>query len=217
MSTTTRPSGRVGLSPGREGHRGRARNVGRAVAGVAAATLAGTVLSGTSAHAATGIILAQGIVQDAANRPATHAKVMLIAWPSNDVLDALKVGDSVRLQPLATTFTDAAGRYSLTVADESALAPFADRYGNVNVDIVAQGTNGLKSLASTPLDPDPASIAGRQQAQMDQVSSGAVALAAPARHRRAVAVRTMVLGSMGETPAQSKARLDGRPTAHWRS
>ena len=147
-----------------------------------------------SSAAGSGVLLARGTVLDAGQRPAAGARVTMVAWPSNDVLESMRVGDSFKLQVLSTAVTDARGGYALGATARDGVAPFADRFGNVNVDVFADSGSGAHSMQSTSLTPSPGTttLAGARSV------SGAVPPAA-------VSVPTMVLTARAATSPGQRA------------
>lgn len=82
-------------------------------------------------------VLADGVLRTAGGALAGHRPVVLLAWPANDVLARLRVGDSVGLRPVSRATTDAAGRYALKLADLAALAPVTAADGLVNFELIS--------------------------------------------------------------------------------
>ena len=97
--------------------------------------------------------VARGKVLKSDKSPAAHRRVRMMAWPTDDVLAAMKVGDKFKMQILDEAVTDAAGNYTLAVPSVEALAPVADTAGIVNVDVVAEDGAGGQSVTSVPLPP----------------------------------------------------------------
>ncbi len=84
--------------------------------------------------------------------------VVLYAWPSNDVLRVMRVGDSAALTPIAVATTNTAGRFDLTPSSAS-LSRASDKYSNVNTElrmVFADGASallsysGMKSTSTSP-------------------------------------------------------------------
>jgi hypothetical protein len=83
---------------------------------------------------------------DAAGR-ATRGHITLVAWPRNDVLAQLNVGDEAKLGPAAETDSNSDGSFTLSVADETSLTPYVDTDGTVNFQLVATTSQGSTSRA----------------------------------------------------------------------
>lgn len=151
-----------------------------------------------AAHAADGVTVARGKVLKSDKSPAANRRVTMMAWPTDDVLAAMKVGDKFKMQILDEAVTDAAGNYTLAIPSVDALAPVADTAGIVNVDVVAEDGAGGQSITSVSLPP-----------QLGRAATARVrGLAAP-RTLTAADVATvdpLTLGTQGLTQQQMDAR-----------
>lgn len=73
------------------------------------------------------------------------AAVTLYAWPSNDTIESMQVGDIANVQPIAAAIAGANGVFDLRVPNLTALVPYSDSAGIVNLEVVAQDLNGGES------------------------------------------------------------------------
>ncbi len=87
-------------------------------------------------------IVASGAFHERGGQARAGATVTLWVWPRH-VMATLRVGDSFKLQPVATATTDGNGRYDLRVGDYSLLLPYADQDGSVDLEVI--GTAGTRS------------------------------------------------------------------------
>ncbi|MDV9174886.1 DNRLRE domain-containing protein [Streptomyces sp. W16] len=90
-------------------------------------------------------VVAKGTVDNSDGTAASGADVVLYAWPSNEVDDALEEGDYVKLQPVAKAVTDSSGGYELRIAALSALSAQAADDGTVNFEAIA--SSGRKAVS----------------------------------------------------------------------
>jgi len=75
--------------------------------------------------------------------------VTLYGWPSIEVLDAMKVGESVKLTPLAKALTGSDGSFSLRIPDAAAAERLAGDDGLVDLEIQAWSADGMASHSFT--------------------------------------------------------------------
>jgi hypothetical protein len=87
--------------------------------------------------------LVTGTVTKANGAPAARARVVLYAWPSNDVMERQQVGDAINLQPVATTIAGPDGSFALRLSSTDQLAPWAD--ANNLVNLTATAVSGSRS------------------------------------------------------------------------
>lgn len=96
-----------------------------------------------------GRVIAAGRVLRADGKAAAGARVTLAAWPSEEVDRTLKVGDSFRLTPVAKTVTASDGSFELRVAPGTRVRQLASANGHVDLEILADTTDGLTSFSFT--------------------------------------------------------------------
>ena len=75
--------------------------------------------------------------------------VTLYGWPSIEVLDAMQVGESVKLTPLAKALTGSDGSFALRIPDAAAAERLAGVDGLVALEIQAWSPDGLASYSFT--------------------------------------------------------------------
>ena len=75
--------------------------------------------------------------------------VTLYGWPSIEVLDAMQVGESVKLTPLAKALTGSNGSFALKIPDAAATERLAGGDGLVDLEIQAWSPDGLASYSFT--------------------------------------------------------------------
>ena len=75
--------------------------------------------------------------------------VTLYGWPSIEVLDAMRVGESVKLTPLAKALTASDGSFTLKIPDAAAAERLAGVDGLVDLEIQAWSPDGLASYSFT--------------------------------------------------------------------
>ncbi|MDT7571077.1 MAG: hypothetical protein QOE05_1251 [Actinomycetota bacterium] len=126
----------------------------------AAALLIGAFLVPTSAHAAapdnypeladsselSTPVVVDGTLKDSAGADLAGQQVVLFAWPSNDAMQYLREGDSIKLQPVAKASTDAAGRFQMRLRAMADLKPQVAHDGVVNLEVLATGTQGIAAF-----------------------------------------------------------------------
>jgi hypothetical protein len=127
--------------------------------------LAGANTSSQYAHrtaiqsSVSGLAVAAGTVTDPSGTGTPGAAVDLYAWPSDAVLNAMKPGQLVPTKMLATTTTNAAGKYTLMVPAARLEAAAVDSgYANLELYSPAGGfwffpyqTGSLPARASAPV------------------------------------------------------------------
>jgi hypothetical protein len=86
-------------------------------------------------------VIVGGAVRTAKDAPSAGANVVLLAWPSNEVVEKMAIGDKLTLQPVATAVTASDGSFQLRLDSNDRVRPMADSYGIVNFDIVASPTD----------------------------------------------------------------------------
>ncbi|WP_405061706.1 hypothetical protein OG474_08655 [Kribbella sp. NBC_01505] len=82
-------------------------------------------------------VVVGGTVRTPNDTPLAGANVVLLAWPSNEVVEKMAIGDKLTLQPVATAVTGGDGSFQLRLDSNDRVRPMADSYGIVNFDIVA--------------------------------------------------------------------------------
>ncbi|MBO9556826.1 hypothetical protein, partial [Cellulomonas sp.] len=94
-----------------------------------------------------GEVIAEGTfdLSDADAAPPTSAT--LFAWPANEVLADLEVGEQVHLEPVGAAEVAGDGSFTVTVDDAETLESYASGYGEVNLYLSAD--NGASEFASS--------------------------------------------------------------------
>src|SRR4051812_12460838 len=93
-------------------------------------------MSGPAYAAPSSPPVVQGVLYDLDGSPATAGQlVTLVAWPSSDVLAALKPGDAVPTTVVDTTATSASGAFSLGFSSPDAARRLADSNGDINLSV----------------------------------------------------------------------------------
>ncbi|MFB6721192.1 hypothetical protein ACFCV3_13565 [Kribbella sp. NPDC056345] len=82
-------------------------------------------------------VVVDGTVRIPNEAPSAGANVVLLAWPSNEVVEKMAINDKLTLQPVATAVTASDGSFQLRLDSNERIRPMADSYGIVNFDIVA--------------------------------------------------------------------------------
>jgi hypothetical protein len=85
-------------------------------------------------------IVAGGNVLGPDSAPAARQKIVLYAWPSNDVSAAAVVGDTLALSPVAKGTTATDGSFQLRIDSWSNLVPHAGTDNIVNFEILSSGS-----------------------------------------------------------------------------
>lgn len=85
--------------------------------------------------------------------PAAGATVYLQAWPSEEDLAEMEVGDPLELTPIARTVTDERGRFSLRIDPDVDIEGLWSEQGSMDVDLVAVHEGDVTSHAFS-LTPD---------------------------------------------------------------
>ncbi|MDT3329453.1 hypothetical protein Q9S78_02110 [Microbacterium sp. KSW-18] len=65
------------------------------------------------------------------------AFAVVYASPSQETIEAMQLGESIKLSPVAFDRTDESGHIEMRLSDPNALEPFADDEGNVNLEMLA--------------------------------------------------------------------------------
>jgi hypothetical protein len=77
---------------------------------------------------------------------ATPGRVILLAWPSQAQESRLKVGDSLRVMPVAKATTDATGHFSLRIDPVAPVGEFTTPGGIVDFEILSSTTGASGRL-----------------------------------------------------------------------
>ena len=102
---------------------------------MAMAMLGAVATTASAAVPSSGDEFVRGSVAGMAGGPLQGATVELLVWPSNDSVEAMKIGDSLPLTSLGITSTDASGAYQFVMSPGQRAAS-ADAYGNLNTSVV---------------------------------------------------------------------------------
>ena len=121
-----------------------------------------------SARLSSEIVAAGTALDDAGRAVPTGTAVVLQAWPAASVLDALAIGESVKLSPVGAAVTDSAGRFELRYSDPELLRPYVSSAGLVDLEVVTTiaGQPSVRALSY----PAPASILPSVTAQEIELS-----------------------------------------------
>jgi hypothetical protein len=96
----------------------------------------------------TGPILAHGLLMDTRGRPAS-GQVTVIAWPRQEVMDALRVGDAVKTAPVGKASVAADGRFALRVDPKLPLNEYMSQDGSVSFDLWGVTADGSTLFSFT--------------------------------------------------------------------
>jgi hypothetical protein len=101
-----------------------------------------------------GPVIASGSVRDAQGRPAS-GQAVLLAFPPQDVLSGLKVGDSVDVVPVGKARVGANGSFALRWDPLIPIDRFTSSYGTVDLEVLVDGPAGASVVAfSREVTPD---------------------------------------------------------------
>ena len=95
-----------------------------------------------------GPIVARGRLLDERQRPVA-GHLTLVAWPRQELLAPLDVGDGVKLVPVGKAIAAADGSFALRIDPGVPLAELVDPDGAVNFDVVAE-SGGRWAISSFP-------------------------------------------------------------------
>ena len=84
-----------------------------------------------------------GRVLDSAGQPLAKAWIVVVAWPSQEALQAIPDGAEVPVEVVAKTRADKEGRFVLRPGKLNALRKFASRNGDINFDLRTVGAPSL--------------------------------------------------------------------------
>ncbi len=93
-----------------------------------------------------GPVIASGSVRDAQGRPAS-GQAVLLAFPPQDVLSGLKVGDSVDVVPVGKARVGADGSFALRWDPLIPIDRFTSSYGTVDLEVLVDGPAGASVVA----------------------------------------------------------------------
>lgn len=88
-------------------------------------------------------VIASGRTVGTDGRGLGGTQVALYAWPPDEVMSSIKVGETVRVEAVAKATTDSAGRYTLRVDEAIDMSRFAaETDGWLDLQVVAVAPNG---------------------------------------------------------------------------
>jgi hypothetical protein len=93
-----------------------------------------------------GPVVASGSVGDPQGRPAA-GRAVLLAFPPQDVLSAMKVGDSVNVVPVGKARVGADGTFALRWDPLIPIDRFTSSFGTVDLEVIVDGPAGAGVLA----------------------------------------------------------------------
>jgi hypothetical protein len=107
-----------------------------------------------------GPVIVSGSVRDGKGRPAS-GRAALLAFPPQDVLSTMKVGDSVRIVPVGKGRVGADGTVALRWDPRVAIDEFVSSIDTVDLEVVVEGPAGAGVVSlSRNLTPDGAAVQG---------------------------------------------------------
>jgi hypothetical protein len=104
--------------------------------------------------------------------PARGAKAVLYAWPDERSLARMKLGDQVKLIPVATATSDVRGHLDLRITRSDVLTTRADAHGFANVELIATDATSTYSRSF------PVSLATRSNSPVTALLDGSTKVAA---------------------------------------
>lgn len=122
-----------------------------------------------------GPVIASGSVRDARGRPAS-GQAVLLAFPPQDVLSTMKVGDSVDVVPVGKARVGADGAFALRWDPLIPIDRFTSSFGTVDLEVLVDGPAGASVIAfSREVTPD-GSLGAAANEPGDGRAAGEVAL-----------------------------------------
>lgn len=141
-----------------------------------------------------GPVIVTGSVRDTSGRP-TSGRAVLLAYPPQDVVAAMKVGDSVRIIPVGKGRVAADGSLALRWDPRIPIDDFASSIGTVDLEVVVEGPAGATVVAlSRNVTPDGTAVVGDAEATRGTNATRGVVLTLDPRLART---------------SQSRSRADG--------
>jgi hypothetical protein len=111
-----------------------------------------------------GPVIVGGFVRDANGRQAS-GRAALLAYPPQDVMSAMKVGDTVRVVPVGKGRVDANGRFALRWDPRVPIDEFVSSIDTVDLEVVVEGPAGASVAAfSRNVTPDGSAVLGDGEA-----------------------------------------------------
>ncbi|HEV8280401.1 MAG TPA: hypothetical protein VGQ02_00970 [Candidatus Limnocylindrales bacterium] len=122
-----------------------------------------------------GPVIASGSVRDARGRPAS-GQAVLLAFPPQDVLSTMKVGDSVDVVPVGKARVGADGAFALRWDPLIPIDRFTSSFGTVDLEVLVDGPAGASVIDfSREVAPD-GSLGAAANEPGDGRAAGEVAL-----------------------------------------
>jgi hypothetical protein len=91
-------------------------------------------------------VLSARLISDGrAARAGSYA--VLYAWPSQETIERIDLGETVKLVPVGYDIVDQAGRVDLKISDADALARYANEHGVVNLEMIATDDESVYSYS----------------------------------------------------------------------
>jgi hypothetical protein len=112
-----------------------------------------------------GPVIVAGSVRDSKGRP-TSGRAALLAFPPQDVMSAMKVGDSVRIVPIGKGRVRADGTFALRWDPRIPIDDFVSSRDTVDLEVVVEGPEGASVVSlSREITADGSAIQGAADAE----------------------------------------------------
>jgi hypothetical protein len=132
-----------------------------------------------------GPVIVAGSVRDAKGRP-TSGRAALLAFPPQDVMSAMKVGDSVRIVPVGKGRVDPDGTFAVRWDPRIPIGDFVSSMDTVDLEVVVEGPTGAGVVSlSREVTPDGRAVEVAGNAARDPHSRPEVVLTLDPRLARA--------------------------------
>jgi hypothetical protein len=132
-----------------------------------------------------GPVIVDGSVRDANGRRAT-GRAVLLAFPPQEVMSAMKVGDSVRIVPVGKGGVDPDGTFALRWDPSIPIGDFVSSMDTVDLEVVVEGPTGAGVVSlSREVTPDGRAVEVAGNAARDPHSRPEVVLTLDPRLARA--------------------------------
>jgi hypothetical protein len=132
-----------------------------------------------------GPVIVAGSVRDADGRPAS-GRAALLAFPPQDVMSAMKVGESVRIVPVGKGGVDPDGTFALRWDPSIPIGDFVSSMDTVDLEVVVEGPTGAGVVSlSREVTPDGRAVEVAGKAARDPHSRPEVVLTLDPRLARA--------------------------------
>jgi hypothetical protein len=123
-----------------------------------------------------GPVIVSGRVRDTHGRPAS-GQAALVAFPPQDVMSAMKVGDSVKVVPVGKSTVGADGAFVLRRDPAIPIDGFTSSFGTVDLEVIVVGPSGAGvSAFSRDAAPDTNIAAGERAGKATEASKVALVL-----------------------------------------